>query len=89
MAGSIEFAGPVDRKRLHKLLVSRGVDPTSVSLYGDTSGDTVFVLDHRGQEWFVSFYERGVQRSVEVFPSEDAACRRFAEITLNAGWTTA
>ena len=88
MTASIEFAGPVNRERLHRALIDRGVHPDSVSLFGDISADTAYVLDHSGTEWLVGFYERGVRHSVETFPNEDAACRRFAELVLASGRTS-
>lgn len=83
----LEFVGTVDRERVREALLTRGVYPEVISLYGDTSLDTAFVLDHKGEDWTVGYYERGVPDTIETFATEDAACRRFADRVLSTRGT--
>jgi hypothetical protein len=75
----IEFAGPLDRKRLAELLAKRGVDPEVYSLNGGHPSER-YVLDQRGHDWVVYYSERGLETGLRTFQSEDLACRHLADL---------
>jgi hypothetical protein len=75
----VEFAGPMTRDRLKRVLDEHGFDPNAYSLFGGHPSEA-YVLDNRGTEWVVYYSERGLESSLESLPSEDLACRHLADL---------
>ncbi len=63
----------MDRTELRKALSALGV-PSSVYSLGGGPADERVCLEHRGETWLVTFYERGTERVLGSFCSESAAC---------------
>jgi hypothetical protein len=51
----VEFAGPMTRDRLKRVLEGRGIDPDGYSLFGGHPAEA-YVLDHRRSEWVVYYF---------------------------------
>lgn len=52
------------------------IDPSRYSLNGGTPEDG-FAMTREGSRWIVYYSERGGRYDIEVFTTEDAACRRL------------
>ncbi|MEC5384863.1 hypothetical protein VVD49_03970 [Uliginosibacterium sp. H3] len=68
----------MDVLQLSKELQSLGIPSRLYSLNGSTKNERV-CLERRGDEWFVSFYERGNEAILGQFPTEAAACEYMLE----------
>jgi hypothetical protein len=76
----VDSPSDLTRADLEDLLPREGFNPNSYRLYGGLGAGECYVLDHRAAGWEVYYSERGTKTGLQVYRSEDEACRYFLEL---------
>ena len=69
-------------KELLVQLENHGIRRDSYSLDGGLPSE-LYCLNHQGERWEVYYSERGQKTGLQVFVSEEEACRVFLDLIMN------
>jgi hypothetical protein len=79
----------MNREELKKALDKEGVNPHYYSLNGLAGGpyDGTSILEKEGNKWLVYYFERGSKWDMQIFLTEDEACRYMFRILTRSPLT--